>query len=122
MGAIMATSPAQRAIPRSSPASLNSSLKYCRLFAPAEQVHVPLQAAAACSGFIASLGMALGMRSTAEGVEAPAQLLRLRAAGCTEAQGYLLGRPVPAAELPALIERFGAAATGRAARTEETVA
>jgi len=40
-------------------------------------------------------------------VEALAQLERIRAEGCTEAQGYLLGRPVPAAELPEVIRRLG---------------
>jgi len=34
----------------------------------------------------------------AEGVETSAQLERLREVGCRFAQGYLLGRPVPAAE------------------------
>jgi diguanylate cyclase (GGDEF)-like protein len=35
----------------------------------------------------------LGMTTTAEGIETEEQLGALRAAGCTEAQGYLLGRP-----------------------------
>lgn len=35
----------------------------------------------------------------AEGVEQPAQMERLRALGCPLAQGYLLGRPMPAADL-----------------------
>ena len=47
------------------------------------------------------------MRTTAEGVETAAQLERIRAEGCTEAQGYLLGRPVPAAELAEVIRRYG---------------
>jgi diguanylate cyclase (GGDEF)-like protein len=58
---------------------------------------------------VAALGASLGMRTTVEGVETPDQLGRVRADGCTEAQGYLLGRPVPAAALPELIGRFGAA-------------
>jgi diguanylate cyclase (GGDEF)-like protein len=56
---------------------------------------------------VAALGASLGMRTTAEGVETAAQLERIRAEGCTEAQGYLLGRPVPAAELAEVIRRYG---------------
>jgi predicted signal transduction protein with EAL and GGDEF domain len=55
---------------------------------------------------VARLGAALGMRTTAEGVETAEQLLRMREGGCTEAQGYLIGRPVPQAELPALIRHW----------------
>jgi len=39
----------------------------------------------------------LGMRVVAEGVETAATLRDLQRAGCEEAQGYLLSRPVPAA-------------------------
>jgi diguanylate cyclase (GGDEF)-like protein len=38
----------------------------------------------------------LGMTTIAEGVETPAQLACLRELGCDYAQGFLLGRPVPA--------------------------
>jgi EAL domain-containing protein (putative c-di-GMP-specific phosphodiesterase class I) len=48
---------------------------------------------------IVGLGKGLGMSITAEGVETDEQLAQIRAAGCTEAQGYLLGRPKPASEL-----------------------
>lgn len=44
------------------------------------------------------LAEALGMRLVAEGVETEGHLAFLRAAGCREAQGYLLGRPEPVAE------------------------
>ena len=44
---------------------------------------------------IATLGATLNMRTTAEGVETQAQLDIITAAGCTEAQGYLFGRPMP---------------------------
>jgi EAL domain-containing protein (putative c-di-GMP-specific phosphodiesterase class I) len=37
--------------------------------------------------------------TVAEGVETEDQLILVRAAGCTHAQGYLFGRPCPAAEL-----------------------
>jgi EAL domain-containing protein (putative c-di-GMP-specific phosphodiesterase class I) len=40
-----------------------------------------------------------GMLVVAEGVETVAQLERMRSAGCDRAQGYLLGMPMPRAEL-----------------------
>jgi EAL domain-containing protein (putative c-di-GMP-specific phosphodiesterase class I) len=46
---------------------------------------------------------ALGLSVTAEGVETEEQLERLRGLGCLQGQGYLFSRPVPAAELPALL-------------------
>jgi diguanylate cyclase (GGDEF)-like protein len=49
------------------------------------------------------LGVSLGIRTVAEGVETREQLAKLRAEGCDEAQGYLLGRPGPAAGVPAVI-------------------
>ena len=55
--------------------------------------------AAAIVRAILSLAQALGMRTTAEGVETKEQLELLRALGCTEMQGYLFSRPKPAAEL-----------------------
>jgi len=44
---------------------------------------------------IAALANELGMTTTAEGIETMDQLDAVRRAGCTEAQGYLLGRPQP---------------------------
>ena len=44
------------------------------------------------------------MRVTAEGVETQAQLDWVRN-GCDEAQGYLLSRPVAAADVPRVIGR-----------------
>ncbi|MEO8165358.1 MAG: EAL domain-containing protein, partial [Betaproteobacteria bacterium] len=43
---------------------------------------------------IIGLGRSLNMLTTAEGVETEEQLAWLRAEGCDEVQGYLLGRPV----------------------------
>ena len=43
---------------------------------------------------IAHLAHALDMRVVAEGVENEAQFALLRASGCDEVQGYLLGRPL----------------------------
>ena len=59
---------------------------------------------------VASLGAALGMATTAEGVETVEQLGQIRAIGCTEVQGYFFGRPRPANELPALFRKSIAAA------------
>jgi diguanylate cyclase (GGDEF)-like protein/PAS domain S-box-containing protein len=50
---------------------------------------------------IITLGHSLGMLVVAEGVEEQPQLDLLRELGCDEVQGYLLGRPVAAAELDA---------------------
>ena len=47
---------------------------------------------------VALLAGAFGLRLTAEGVETQAQAELVRAAGCGDAQGYLFGRPVPAAQ------------------------
>ncbi len=48
---------------------------------------------------IAHLAHALNMRVVAEGVENEAQFALLRASGCDEVQGFLLGRPLTVAEL-----------------------
>jgi diguanylate cyclase (GGDEF)-like protein/PAS domain S-box-containing protein len=58
---------------------------------------------------IAMINMAhsLRLKVTAEGVETRDQLEFLRAHGCDEAQGYLLSRPLPAAEIS---EKFREAA------------
>jgi diguanylate cyclase (GGDEF)-like protein/PAS domain S-box-containing protein len=48
----------------------------------------------------------LGLRVTAEGIETEEQLEIVRRAGCTEMQGYLASRPVPAAQVGELIARF----------------
>ena len=50
---------------------------------------------------IISLGRALKLAVLAEGVETEAQLEFLKAGGCDEMQGYLRGRPLPAAQFAA---------------------
>ncbi|HWG94214.1 MAG TPA: EAL domain-containing protein [Mycobacteriales bacterium] len=50
-----------------------------------------------------ALGADLGLSVVAEGVERQEQLRVLRDLGCEMAQGFLLSRPVPAAEVPALL-------------------
>ena len=56
---------------------------------------------------IIDLGHGVGLRIVAEGVEDEAQLRRLSEMGCDYAQGYLISRPQPAAELDALLRRIG---------------
>jgi diguanylate cyclase (GGDEF)-like protein/PAS domain S-box-containing protein len=55
---------------------------------------------------IIELARALGMAAVAEGVENEEQRAFLVARGCPLAQGYLLGRPVPAEEIEPLLERL----------------
>ncbi len=54
---------------------------------------------------IIDLGHALGNTVIAEGVETEGQLNYLRDHGCDEGQGYLFGRPMPAAPFETLLER-----------------
>jgi diguanylate cyclase (GGDEF)-like protein len=53
------------------------------------------------------LGRNLGLEVVAEGVETQDVWNELRALGCSLAQGYLIGRPVPAEELMPLLEERG---------------
>jgi diguanylate cyclase (GGDEF)-like protein len=55
---------------------------------------------------VAGLGRTLGMTTTAEGVETEAQLEAMIAYQCTEVQGYLFSKPVPAVDLPGLLGKF----------------
>jgi diguanylate cyclase (GGDEF)-like protein len=52
---------------------------------------------------VVGLGKTLGMSVTAEGVETAEQLRLLKRQGCDEAQGYLLSRPLPYAEVSKLL-------------------
>jgi predicted signal transduction protein with EAL and GGDEF domain len=52
---------------------------------------------------ITDLAAALDMETTAEGVEEDEQVAALRAHGCTNVQGYLFSRPVPASEVLPLL-------------------
>jgi diguanylate cyclase (GGDEF)-like protein/PAS domain S-box-containing protein len=48
---------------------------------------------------IVTLAHALGLTAVAEGLETPTQLDALRVIGCDYAQGFLLGRPLPADQI-----------------------
>jgi len=65
---------------------------------------------AAIANAILSLAKTLGLVVTAEGIERPSQLEWLRARGCDEVQGFLLARPLTAAELEEQFLRRGAQA------------
>ena len=57
---------------------------------------------------IIRMAQALGMRTTAEGVETADQLAYLRSQGCDEAQGYYFSPPLPAANVESyLLQRRG---------------
>ncbi|MBX3725292.1 MAG: EAL domain-containing protein [Xanthomonadales bacterium] len=59
--------------------------------------------ATAIAAAVVGLGHRLGLRLVAEGVESARQLALLRGLGFDEAQGYLIGRPQPAADFAALV-------------------
>jgi diguanylate cyclase (GGDEF)-like protein len=51
---------------------------------------------------VAALANGMGMTATAEGVETSEQLDKITSEGCTEMQGYLFSRPLPAQEIERL--------------------
>jgi predicted signal transduction protein with EAL and GGDEF domain len=55
---------------------------------------------------ILGLATGFGLTTTAEGVEDTEQLIYLKANGCTEGQGYLFSKAIPAADIPALLYRM----------------
>ena len=80
-----------------------SSLSHLRLF-PLDKVKIDRSFvrdmtahsdSAAIVTAVAALAAELGMTTTAEGIETQDQLDAVDRAGCTEAQGYLLGKPQP---------------------------
>ena len=58
---------------------------------------------------IVDLASALGMETTAEGVEETEQLEHLRMQGCTSVQGFLFSKPVRAGQIAAMLgdDRLG---------------
>jgi EAL domain-containing protein (putative c-di-GMP-specific phosphodiesterase class I) len=74
------------------------TLKIDRAFV--SQLHDPERGEAIAAAIVA-MADTLGLRVVAEGVETHEQLEILRRLGCTYAQGFLLGRPVPAVDYAA---------------------
>jgi diguanylate cyclase (GGDEF)-like protein/PAS domain S-box-containing protein len=90
-----------------------SSLSYLKRF-PAQTVKIdrsficglPGDADdAAITQAVIAMAHSLGLKVVAEGVETDLQLQMLQRIGCDEAQGYLLGRPMPAIDLSARLPR-----------------
>jgi diguanylate cyclase (GGDEF)-like protein len=84
-----------------------SSLSYLRMF-PFDKIKIDksfvaeFSSRADCAAIVcavAGLGRSLQLETTGEGVETTEQFELLRAAGCTQVQGFLFDRPVPAAAL-----------------------
>uniref|UniRef100_A0A9E8CT63 EAL domain-containing protein n=1 Tax=Bosea sp. NBC_00436 TaxID=2969620 RepID=A0A9E8CT63_9HYPH len=70
---------------------------------------------------IVSLGHAMGMRTTAEGVETIEQAARLRDTGCDSAQGYLYEKPLEGARVPAIMRDWDKAQAGILSRQRNSV-
>jgi diguanylate cyclase (GGDEF)-like protein len=51
---------------------------------------------------VAALAQGLGIQATAEGVETQQQLEAIKAEGCSEMQGFLFSRPLPACDIEAI--------------------
>ncbi len=84
-----------------------SSLSYLKRF-PAQSVKIDRSFIsglpadrddAAITQAVIAMAHSLGLTVVAEGVECEEQLAMLRRLGCDEAQGFLLGRPMPAEDL-----------------------
>lgn len=93
-----------------------SSLSCLRLF-PFDRLKIDrcfimeLGQRADCDAIVTStaqMAQTLGMATTAEGIETETQLQAARRAGCTDGQGYLFGRPVPAAEIMQILRAHDA--------------
>ena len=69
-----------------------------------QRVGVDAQAHALCDTMV-SIGRSLHITVVAEGVESPDQLAALRRMGCDQIQGFLLAPPVPADQIPAMIDK-----------------
>ncbi len=69
---------------------------------------------------ILTLARRLSIKVTAEGVETAEQALALRARRCDDVQGYLLSRPRPAAEVPAMLAEASAALLASVPRVTES--
>ena len=90
-----------------------SSLSYLRSF-PFDKIKIDrsfVKDIAASTGSlnivraVAAMAKGLGMQCTAEGVETQEQLNTIRSEGCTEMQGFLLSKPLPAHQIDQLFEK-----------------
>jgi diguanylate cyclase (GGDEF)-like protein/PAS domain S-box-containing protein len=91
-----------------------SSLSYLRMF-PFDKIKIDRcfiadlpdhDGSLAIVRAVLALGKSLKMTTTAEGVETARQLQTLRREGCTQAQGFLFSRPVPASAVLDLIGKM----------------
>ena len=87
-----------------------SSLSYLRRF-PFDKIKIDQsfvrqtpddKESAAIVRAITTLGMSLGLKTTAEGVETEAQSVFIVGEGCDQLQGYLISRPIPLETITAL--------------------
>jgi EAL domain-containing protein (putative c-di-GMP-specific phosphodiesterase class I) len=90
-----------------------SSLSYLRGF-PFDKIKIDKsfvrdlstsQSSVAIVRAVCELARSFGASTTAEGVETDDQLKQVSAQGCTEVQGYIFSRPLPAGEILALLAR-----------------
>jgi EAL domain-containing protein (putative c-di-GMP-specific phosphodiesterase class I) len=105
-----------------------SSLSYIRRF-PLDKIKIdqafvkglPLDVeSTAIIKAVVSMAESLGLKTIAEGVEAAEQVQFLKLLGCYEGQGYLFGRPQPAAALLRSAWMAGAIAGEAAAPSRAT--
>jgi diguanylate cyclase (GGDEF)-like protein len=94
-----------------------SSLSYLRMF-PFDKIKIDrcfvrdlpkMNDSTAIVRAIVTLANSLGMLTTAEGVETEEQMAYLKEEGCTEVQGYLISRPLPAEDVGPMLEDARAA-------------
>ena len=57
---------------------------------------------------VVGLGATLGLKTVAEGVESEAVMAALADIGCDVAQGFLIARPMPAADVGGWVRQVGA--------------
>jgi diguanylate cyclase (GGDEF)-like protein len=90
-----------------------SSLAYLRSF-PFDKIKIDRsfvremtqrEECAAIVRAVAGLARSLNILTVVEGIETNSQLEMVRAVGCDECQGYLLGRPVVKAEVPNILRK-----------------
>lgn len=90
-----------------------SSLNYLRKF-PFQKIKIDRsfitdlgdgRDARAIIGAVASLGAGLDKTVVAEGIETEEQMNLVRSQGCQEGQGYLFGKPMPAADIKSRLDK-----------------